>query len=171
MATTAVNGKRGRGGLQVPTPPQGYLHFTSQSSQTVTSSLRLARSSLGGLARKGEMDGWMGGEWKDRALDGRRKNKMRVCTSTLLALQKNRTNGRRRERGGRREGTTHTTAIIIMTGPHPPRTALRAFRSGSRPSTRGKNPEERASEGNGQRRRKKERTKTRPRWSGEGARW
>lgn len=54
MATTTVNGKRGRGGLQVPTPPQGYLHFTSQSSQTVRSSLRLARSSLGGLARKAE---------------------------------------------------------------------------------------------------------------------
>lgn len=104
MATTTVNGKRGRGGLQVPTPPQGYLNFTSQSSQTVRSSLRLARSSLGGLARKGEMDGWMGGEWKDRALDGRPKIKCESARQLCLPCKRTEQTGG----GGSEEGGDHS---------------------------------------------------------------
>lgn len=90
---------------------------------------------------------------------------MRVCTSTCLAREQ--TNGRRDGSEERRDHSHHHTTIIIMTTPTSHRRP-RAFRSGSRPSTRRKEPRGKkgeVSEGKWAKKAKakKERTKTRPR--------
>lgn len=81
------------------------------------------------------MDGWRM-ERPRAGWEAEKKNASLHVNFACLAKEQN----KRAAAGAKREGTTHTTAIIIMTGPHPPRTALRAFRSGSRPPTRRKEP-------------------------------